>query len=76
MQSVNVYTDEIALVVESVGGPHLVVVDVRIIPDVYDVVVALSLYGNQSAEFPEVPAAAGHVFVDIRQHLVDMRYFL
>ena len=49
---VNVNADEIALLVERVGGPHFVVVDVWIIPDVDDVVVAHGLYGDQSAEFP------------------------
>ena len=39
MPTANVNADEIALVVERVGGgPHFVVVDVWIIPDVDDVV--------------------------------------
>lgn len=64
MPTVNVNADEIALVVERVGGPHFVVVDVWIIPDVDDVVLVHDFQGDKFTVFLEVASAAGHVIAD------------
>ena len=74
MQSVDVNTDEIAIVVEGVGRPHFVVIDVRVIPDVDDVVLVHDFQGDKLPVFLEVASAAGHIVVNIGQHLLDVRY--
>ena len=74
MESVNVNTDEIAIVVEGVGRPHFVVIDVRVIPDVDDVVLVHDFQGDKLPVFLEVASAAGHIVVNIGQHLLDVRY--
>lgn len=72
----NVDTDEIALAVEGVGRPHLVVIDVRIIPDVDDVVFVHGFQGDNLPVALEVASAAGHIVVNVGQHLLDVRHML
>ena len=76
MKSVDVNTDEIAIVVEGVGRPHFVVIDVRVIPDVDDVVLVHDFQGDKLSVFLEVASATGHVVVNVGQHLLDVRHLL
>lgn len=76
MQSVDVDTDEIALVVESVGRTHFVIINVRIIPGVDDVVFVHDFQGDKFPIFLEVASAAGHIIVNIGKYIVDMRHLL